>query len=142
MRKMTRWPSYCLEDPTIWLSVLGAGLLIVVIVGVLLATRYQRRRGERGTCGSVTDWGQSLALTYELRREIKRLSEENRRLREERVELVKVFGRVVECVQREVGQISGTSLGPKSETTKSRRDSGITNGSEVWEAKGDPQSRT
>jgi hypothetical protein len=125
-----------LQDPTIWLSVLCAGLLIVIIVGVLLATRHQRRRGQRGTGGSVTDWGQSLALTYELRRETKRLSEENQRLWEERAELLKAFGRVVACLQQEVDQISGKSLGPKSDTTKSRRDSGITNGSDVWEANG------
>jgi hypothetical protein len=116
---MTR--SYSLEDPTIWLSVLCAGLLIVVLVGVLLAMRYQRRRGQRGTSGSITDWGQSLALTYELRREIKRLSEENRRLTEERVELVKVFGHVAECLQQEVSQILQKSLGPKSETTSRTR---------------------
>jgi hypothetical protein len=107
-------PSYSLEDPTIWLSVLCAGLFIVVIVGVLLAPRYQRRRGQRGPCGSVTDWGQSLALTYELRREIKRLSEENRRLTEERVELMKVFGHVAECLQQQVEQM-------KSETTSRTR---------------------
>ena len=129
-----------LDVPTSWLSVLWAGLLIVVIVGVLLATRHQRRRGHLGTGGSVTDWGESLALVYELRREIQRLSEENLRLWEERAELVKVFGRVVEFLQQEVGQISGKSLGPKSETTKPRRDSGITRGSEVWEANGNPSS--
>jgi hypothetical protein len=112
--------SYGLEDPTIWLSVLCAGLLIGVIVGVLLATRYQRRRGQRGTCDSITDWGQSLARTYELRREIKRLSEENWRLKEDRVELVKVFDRVVECLQQEVEQISEKSLG----TRRLRHESG------------------
>ena len=102
------------DDPTIWLSVLWAGLLIALVVGVLLATRHQRGREQRGTGGSVTDWGQSLAVAYELRREVKRLSEENERLWEERVELVKGFGRVVEFLQQEVGEISGKSLGPKS----------------------------
>jgi hypothetical protein len=120
------------------LLVLWAGLLIVVIVGVLLATRHQRWHGQRGTGGSVTDWGESLALVYELRREIQRLREENLRLWEERAELVNVFGRVVEFLQQEVRQISGKSLGPKSETTKPRRDPGITRGSEVWEANGNP----
>ena len=124
------------EDPTSWLLVVWAGLLIVVIVGVLLATRHQRRRELPGTGGNVTDWGQSLALAYELRREIKRLREENLRLWEERAELVNVFGGVVEFLQQEVGQIWGKALGPKSETTKPRRDSGITRGSEVWEANG------
>jgi hypothetical protein len=128
------------DDPTIWLSVLWAGLLIVVVVGVLLATRHQRRREPRGTGGSVTDWGQSLAVAYELRREVKRLSEENQRLWEERAELVKVFGRVVEFLQQEVGQISGKSLGPKRETTKPCRHSGITSGPEVWEANGNQSS--
>jgi hypothetical protein len=124
------------EDPASWLLVLWAGLLIVVMVGVLLATWQQRRRGPLGTGGSVTDWGESLAVVYELRREIERLREENLRLWEERAELGKVFGRVVERLQQEVGQISGKSLGLKSETTKPRRDSGITRGSEVWEANG------
>jgi hypothetical protein len=120
-------------DLTIWLSVLLAGLLIVVIVGVVLATRHQRRREHGGTGGSVSDWGEGLALAYELRREVKRLSEENQRLWAERAELVKVFGRVVEFLQ-EVGQISGKSLGPKRETTKPCRESGITSGPKVWEA--------
>lgn len=125
-------------DLTIWLSVLSVGLFIVVIVGVVLAMRHQRRREKRATGGSVTDWGQSLALAYELRRDIKRLSEENQRLWEERAELVKVFGRVVELLQQEVGQISGKSLGPKRETTKPCRESGITSGPKVWEANGNP----
>ncbi len=51
---------YGLGDPTIWLSVLCAGLLIGVIVGVLLATRYQRRRGQRGTCGSLLTGAKAL----------------------------------------------------------------------------------
>jgi hypothetical protein len=72
-------------------------------------------------CGSITDPAQSLARTYELRQEIKRLSEENRRLTEERVELVKVFGHVAECLQQEVSQILQKSLGPKSETTSRTR---------------------
>ena len=102
-----------LQDSAIWLSVLCAGLLFVLIVGVLLATRHHRRRGQGGTGGSVTDWGQSLALTYKLRRETRRLSEENLRLWEERAELLKAFGRVVACLQQEVGQISG--IGSQSE---------------------------
>ena len=93
---------------------LWAGLLIVVVVGVLLARWPYRRHEQRGQAGSVTDLGESLALAYELRREIKRLSEENLRLWEERAELVNVFGRVVEFLQQEVGEISGKSLGPKS----------------------------
>ena len=101
-----------LQDSAIWLSVLCAGLLFVLIVGVLLATRHHRRRGQGGTGGSVTDWGQSLALTYKLRRETRRLSEENLRLWEERAELLKAFGRVVACLQQEVGQISGKALDP------------------------------
>lgn len=94
------------DDPTIWLSVLGAGLLIVVVVGMVLVTRHQRQREQRATGGSITDWGQSLALASELRREIKRLSEENQRLWEDRAELVTLFAHVVELLQQEVGQIS------------------------------------
>lgn len=115
---------------------LWAGLLVGVIVGVVLATRHQRRREQPTTGGSITDRGQSLAFAYELRREIKRLSEENQRLWAERAELVKVFGRVVEFLQQEVEKISGKSLGPERETTKPCRDSGITSGTEVREANG------
>lgn len=124
------------DDPTIWLSVLWAGLLIALVVGVLLATRHQRRREQRGTGGSVTDWGQSLAVAYELRREVKRLSEENQRLWEERAELVKGFGRVVEFLQQEVGEIPGKSLGPKSgpPNPAGTRESRAATG--VWEANG------
>lgn len=120
----------------VWLWGLTVGLLLGTLLGFLLARWPYRRHEQRGQAGSVTDLGESLALAYELRREIKRLSEENLRLWEERAELVNVFGRVVEFLQQEVGQIWGKALGPKSETTKPRRDSGITRGSEVWEANG------
>jgi len=70
--------------------------------------RHQPQRKQRVTRGSVTDWGQSLALVYELRQDIKRLSEENQRLWAERAELATVFARVVELLE-----ISGTSRGLK-----------------------------
>lgn len=101
------------DNSPLWSSALGLALLVVVIVGGVFAARHQRQRKPRGTGGSVTDWGQDLALVYELRREIKRLTEENQRLREERAELVKVFSRVVDLLQQTVGQISGKSPGAK-----------------------------
>src|SRR5882762_9022066 len=88
------------DGPSICQSALGLGLLVVVILGLVFAGRHQRQREPRGKGGSVTDWGESLALVYELRRDIKRLSEENQRLWQERAELVKMFSRVVELLQQ------------------------------------------
>jgi hypothetical protein len=101
------------ETSTIWPSALGLGLLVVVIVGVVVAARLQRQRVPRGHGGSVTDWGQDLALIYELRREIKRLTEENQRLWQEQAELVKMSSRIVEFLQQPVGQVSRKFPGPK-----------------------------
>ena len=116
------------EDPTSWLLVLWAGLLIVVMVGVLLATRQQRRRGPLGTAAALLIGAKALPSSTSC---AGRLSDSVKR-----ISVCGAFGRVVERLQQEAGQISGKSLGLKSETTKPRRDSGITRGSEVWEANG------
>jgi hypothetical protein len=92
----------------IWLWGLSVSLLLVTVLGGVFAMRHQPQRKQRVTRGSVTDWGQSLALVYELRQDIKRLSEENQRLWAERAELATVFARVVELLE-----ISGTSRGLK-----------------------------
>jgi hypothetical protein len=92
----------------IWLWGLSVSLLLVTVLGGVFAMRHQPQRKQRGTRGSVTDWGQSLALVFELRQDIKRLSEENQRLWAGRAELVTVFARVVELLE-----ISGTSRGLK-----------------------------
>ena len=76
-----------LRDPVIWLWGLSVGLLLGTVLGVVFATRHHRRYEQRGLGGSVTDWGQSLALVYELRREIRRLSQANERLQADRTEL-------------------------------------------------------
>jgi len=117
------------NDPMVWLSALWASLLIVVVIGVVLVTRHQRQREQRATGGTVSEWGERLAVAYELRRKIKRLSEENQRLCEERTELVKVFGRAVEVLQQEVGQISGKStstlVSPISDGDEPRADGAV-----------------
>jgi hypothetical protein len=65
-----------------------------MIVGVLIATWRERRRGRPTTSGSLTD----LALDHGLRTQIKRLDEEGRRLRAERDELLAVLTRLAELL--------------------------------------------
>lgn len=101
------------DGPSICQSALGLGLLVVVILGLVFAGRHHRQREPRGKGGSVTDWGENLALVYELRRDIKRLSEENQRLWQERAELVKMFSRVVELLQQEEAKFLENTRGRK-----------------------------
>jgi hypothetical protein len=49
----------------------------------------------------VTDRGQSLALVYELRREIRQLSQANERLQIDRTELLAALTRIVSSLERE-----------------------------------------
>jgi hypothetical protein len=65
-----------------------------MIVGVLIATWRERRRGRPTTSGSLTD----LALDHGLRTQIKRLDEEGRRLRAERDELLAVLTRLAQLL--------------------------------------------
>jgi predicted component of type VI protein secretion system len=85
----------------IWLWGLSVGLLLGTILGVVLATRHHRRREPRGLGGSMTDWGQSLALVYELRREIRRLSQPNARLQADRTESLAALARIADSLERE-----------------------------------------
>jgi hypothetical protein len=98
----------------IWLWGLSVGLLLGTVLGVVLATRHHRRREQRETGGSVTDWGQSLALVYELRREIRRLSQENERLQADRTESLAALARVAEGLEREARRLPVQSNPPPS----------------------------
>lgn len=82
-----------LGDPTIWLSVWWAGLLVIVILGVVFAMRGEQKRRQ---AGSLAD----LALVHELRAQIKRLTEDTRRLRRERDELLGVLTKLGDLLER------------------------------------------
>jgi hypothetical protein len=94
-----------LRDPVIWLWGLSVGLLLGTVLGAVLARRHHRRREQRGLGGTVTDWGQSLALVSELRREIRRLSQESKRLQADRTESLAALARVVEGLEREARRL-------------------------------------
>ena len=81
-------------DPTIWLSVLWAGLLVVVILGVVFAMRHEQKR--EGQASSLTE----LAFTHELRAQNKRLGEDTQRPRKERDELLGVLTRLAELLEQ------------------------------------------
>ena len=72
-------------DPAIWLSVLWAGLLVVVILGVVFLMRHEQKRERQAS--SLTE----LAFTHELRAQNKRLREDAQRLRKERDDLLGVL---------------------------------------------------
>jgi hypothetical protein len=74
---------------------LSFGLLLGTVLGILLARRQHGRREQRGQGGSVTDWGQSLSLVYELRREITRLRQTDR------TESRAALARVADSLERE-----------------------------------------
>jgi hypothetical protein len=104
------------DDPIVWLSVLWAGLLVVVILGVVFATRHERKREQQA--GSLTE----LAFIHELRAQIKRLDEDTQRLREERDELLSVLTHLAEllgqgsedCTRRSAATPDqGDRLGPR-----------------------------
>jgi uncharacterized membrane-anchored protein YhcB (DUF1043 family) len=81
-------------DPTIWLSVLWAGLLVGVILGVVFAMRYEQKHARQA--GSLTD----LAFPHELRAQNERLREDSQRLRQERDELLGVLTRLAELLEQ------------------------------------------
>ena len=81
-------------DPTIWLSVLWAGLLVVVILGVVFAMRHEQKRERQAS--SLTE----LAFTHELCAQNTRLREDTQRLRKERDELLGVLTRLAELLEQ------------------------------------------
>jgi hypothetical protein len=60
----------------------------------------------------VTDWGQSLALVYELRREIRRLSQANERLQADWTESLAALARVAEGLEREARRLPEQPIQP------------------------------
>jgi hypothetical protein len=82
------------DDPTVWLSVLWAGLLVVVILGVVFAIRHEQKRDRQA--GSLTE----LAFIHELRAQIKWLREDTRRLRRERDELLGALTKLADLLER------------------------------------------
>jgi hypothetical protein len=87
------------------------------MLGVLLARRQHRRREQRGQGGSVTDWGQSLSLVYELRREIARLRQANARLQTDRAESRTALAHVADSLDREARRLPVHSIEPVSGET-------------------------
>jgi hypothetical protein len=74
--------------------VLWAGLLVVVILGVVFAMRREQKRGRQ--TGSLTE----LALVHELRAQVKRLRGDTQRLRRERDELLGVLSKLADLLER------------------------------------------
>jgi hypothetical protein len=99
----------------VWLWGLSVGLLLGVILGLLLgvilgvafARRQHRQRDQRGRGGSVTDWGQSLALVTELRREINRLRHANARLQPDRTKSLAALARAADSPERGARRLPG-----------------------------------
>jgi septal ring factor EnvC (AmiA/AmiB activator) len=62
----------------------------------------------------VTNWGQSLSLIYELRREITRLRRTNARLQTDRTESRAVLARVADSLERQARGLPVHSIEPVS----------------------------
>jgi hypothetical protein len=89
----------------IWLWGLTVGLLLGTLLGLVLAKWPYRQRDHRGHGGSVTDWGQRLALVNELRREITRLRQTTARLHAERAESRTALARVADSLERQARRL-------------------------------------
>jgi hypothetical protein len=87
------------------------------MLGVFLARRQHGRREQRGQGGGVTDWGQSLSLVYELRREITRLRQANARLQTDRTESRAALARIADSLEREARRLPVHSIEPVSGET-------------------------
>jgi hypothetical protein len=84
------------DAPIVGLSVLGAGLLVAVILGVVFAFATRHAEKREWQAGSLTE----LAFIHELRAQIKRLDEDTKRLREERDELLSVLTHLAELLEQ------------------------------------------
>src|SRR5258705_13250878 len=105
----------------VWLWGLSVGLLLGTVLGVVLTSRHHRRREQRGRGGTVTDWGQSLALVSELRREIRRLSQANEQLQADRTESRTALARVADSLEREARRLPVHSIQPSRIAPGGRR---------------------
>ena len=65
----------------------------------------------------MTNWGQSLSLIYELRREITRLRQANARLQTDRTESRAALARVADSLEREARRLPVPSIEPVSGET-------------------------
>ena len=89
-------------NSVIWLWGFAVGLVLGTILGFVWASREERRRQQRASGGgTVTDWGQSLALATNLRREISRLRQATARLQAERTASLEALARVAVVLERE-----------------------------------------
>jgi hypothetical protein len=93
-----------------WLWGLAVGLVLGTMLGVVWASRPDRRREQRGPGGGVTDWGQSLALVTDLRREITRLRQATARLQADRTASLEALARVAVLLEREARRLPVQSI--------------------------------
>jgi hypothetical protein len=94
----------------IWLWGLAVGLVLGMMLGVVWASRQDRRREQRGLGASVTDWGQGLAFVPELRREISRLRQATARLQADRTASLEALARVAVLLEREARRLPVQSI--------------------------------
>lgn len=94
----------------IWLWGLALGLVLGTMLGVVWASRQGRRREQQGSGGSVTDWGQSLALVTDLRREISRLRQAAAQLQADRTVSLEALARFAVLLEREARRLRVQSI--------------------------------
>jgi hypothetical protein len=89
-----------LLDPVFWLFVLSAGLLVVGVLGVVVATRRARKSEQLGLPGMSPDVGSDFARIHELQTQVKHLGDEHDRLLAERDELEAVLTRLAGLLEQ------------------------------------------
>lgn len=94
----------------IWLWGLAVGLVLGTMLGVVWASRPDRRRKQRGPGGSVTDWGQSLRLVTDLRREISCLRQATARLQADRTASREALARVAVLLEQGARRLPAQSI--------------------------------
>jgi hypothetical protein len=94
----------------IWLWGLAVGLVLGAILGVVWASWQDRQREQRGSGGTVTDWGQSLALVTDLRREISRLRQATAQLQADRTASLEALAQIAVLLEREARRLPAQSI--------------------------------
>lgn len=89
-----------LLDPVFWLFVLSAGLLVVGVLGVVVATRRARKSEQLGLPGVKPDLSSDFARIHELQTQVKHLGDEYDRLLAERDELEAVLTRLAGLLEQ------------------------------------------